>query len=157
MTDGKIVANCLFQQIVNIKPTRAKLGYGSFVTIDFGKDIPEEVKTRQGTQMRYHGEWHLWIYKCKWQIDQDGEKLVDSESPKEAIESTLYYLTNKTLTSFKLLNDFYDAELNFENMPFKTFHTKEGEQWMLFSPENKTFVSGPLSHWEYRNSDYYFN
>lgn len=152
MTDGKTVAQRLFLQIVQMKPTRVKLGFGSFVTIDFGRDIPEEVKTRQGTQIRYHGEWHVWIYQCAWQIDQNGMMLVHSESPKAAIESVLFNLANKTFTSFSLLNDFFDAELKFEDMMFRLFHTKDGEQWMLFTPENKTFVAGPGSQWDYRDS-----
>lgn len=141
-----------FEQIIGMKPTRVKLGFGSFITIDFGKDIPEEVKTRQGTQIRYHGEWHLWVYQCAWQIDQNGTVLVHSESPKVAIESTLSILNDKTFTAFSLLNNFFDAELKFEDMTLRLLHTKEGEQWMLFTPENKTLVAGPGSHWDYRDS-----
>lgn len=152
MTDSKNAMQKLFQQIVGKKPTRVKLGFGSFITMDFGKDIPEEVKTRQGTQIRYHGEWHLWIYQCAWQIDQNGMMLIDSESPKVAIEPVLFNLTNKTFTSFSLLNDFFDAELKFEDMTLRLLHTKEGEQWMLFTPENKTLVAGPGVRWDYRDS-----
>src|SRR4051794_20956784 len=113
MSDSKTAIQKLFRQIVGIKPTRVKLGFGSFITIDFGRDIPEEVKTRQGTQIRYHGEWHLWVYQCSWQIFQNGVMIVHSESPKEAIESVFFKLTNKIFTSFSLLNDFFDAQLSF--------------------------------------------
>lgn len=142
----------IFRQIVGMKPTRVKLGFGSFITMDFGKDIPEEVKTRQGTQIRYHGQWHLWIYQCTWQIDQNGRMLIHSESPKSAIESALSNLTNKTFNSFSLLNDFFDADLKFEDMTLRLLHTKDGEQWMLFTPENKTLVAGPGTQWDYRDS-----
>lgn len=152
MIDGKAVASKLFLQIMQMKPTRVKLGFGSFITIDFGRDISEEVKTRQGMQIRYHGEWHLWIYQCVWQIDQSGKVLVHSESPKEAIESVLSNLATKTFTSFTLLNDFFDAELKFEDMTLRLLHTKDGEQWMLFTPENKTFIAGPGSQCDYRDS-----
>jgi len=152
MTDSKTVARKLFLQILHMKPTRVKLGFGSFVTMDFGRDIPEKVKTKQGTQIRYHGEWHLWIYQCTWQIEQNGTMLVHSESPKETIETILLHLNNKALTAFCLLNDLFDAELQFEDMTFKLFHTKNGEQWMLFTPENKTFIAGPGSQWDYRDS-----
>ncbi|OGN63859.1 MAG: hypothetical protein A3E80_03060 [Chlamydiae bacterium RIFCSPHIGHO2_12_FULL_49_9] len=152
MTDSKTAMQKLFRQIVGMKPTRVKLGFGSFVTMDFGKDIPEEVKTKQGTQIRYHGEWHLWVYQCAWQVDQNGAILVHSESPKAEIESVLFNLANKTFTSFNLLNDFFDVELKFEDMTFRLLHTKEGEQWMLFTPENKTLVAGPGAQWDYRDS-----
>ncbi len=152
MTDSKTAMQKLFRQIVGMKPTRVKLGFGSFITMDFGKDIPEEVKTRQGTQIRYHGEWHLWVYQCAWQIDQNGMRLIHSESPKAAIESVLFNLTNRTFTSFSLLNDFFDAELKFEDMTLRLLHTKDGEQWMLFTPENKTLVAGPGTQWDYRDS-----
>lgn len=152
MTDGKAIAQRLFLQIVQMKPTRVKLGFGSFVTIDFGRDIPEEIKTRQGTKIHYHGEWHIWIYQCTWQVDQNGMTLVHSESPKLAIESVFFNLANKKFTLFCLLNDFFDAELKFEDMTLRLLHTKDGEQWMLFTPENKTFVAGPGSQWDYRDS-----
>ncbi|HLB52238.1 MAG TPA: hypothetical protein VJK48_00830 [Chlamydiales bacterium] len=152
MTDGKTAIQEFFRQIIGMKPTRVKLGFGSFITMDFGKDIPEEVKTRQGTQIRYHGEWHLWVYQCAWQIDQNGMVLIHSKSPKEAIDSVLFSLTNKIFTSFSLLNDFFDAELKFEDMTLKLLHSKDGEQWMLFTPENKTFVAGPGTKWDYRDS-----
>jgi len=103
-------------------------------------------------QIRYYGEWHVWIYQCTWQIDQNGMMLVHSESPKTEIESVLFNLANKTFTSFTLLNDLFEAELKFEDMTFRLFHTKNGEQWMLFTPENKTFVAGSGSQWDYRDS-----
>jgi len=120
--------------------------------MDFGLDIPEEMKTRQGMQIRYHGEWHLWIYQCRWHIKQNERMLVNSESPKVEIEATLLTLGTKAFSSFKLLNDYFDAELKFENMTLSLFHSQEGEQWMLFTPENKTFVAGPGLQWDYRDS-----
>lgn len=152
MTDGKTIAQSLLMQIVGMKPTRVKLGFGSFVTLDFGCDIPEEVKTRQGTQIRYHGEWHFWIYQCTWQISQNGMILAHSESPKNTIETALCTLQERTFTSFRLLNDFFDAELHFEDTTFRLCNTKDGEQWMLFTPQNKTFVAGPGCQWDYRDS-----
>jgi hypothetical protein len=152
MINSKNTMQKLFQQVVGMKPTRVKLGFGSFITMDFGKDIPEEVKTRQGIQVRYHGEWHLWIYQCSWEVYQNKILIAHTESSKDEIDSALLELANKRFTSFTLLNEFFDADLTFENMTLRLLHRKEGEQWLLFTPENKTLVAGPGAHWDYRDS-----
>ncbi len=48
MTKGKSLAEQLLGQIVGLVPTRVKLGHGSFVTLDFGRDIPSQINTRNG-------------------------------------------------------------------------------------------------------------
>jgi hypothetical protein len=46
MNNSTETADNLFKMILGTKPTRVKLGHGSFITFDFGRDILEEIKTR---------------------------------------------------------------------------------------------------------------
>lgn len=68
-------------------------GHGSFVTMEFGEP---EVDVREPrlmpvfiegapakTNQRYSfvgGEWHLWIYCCRWSLTLDGVQLAHCES-----------------------------------------------------------------------------
>lgn len=156
MNNGIELAKNLFQKIAGIKPTRVKLGHGSFITIDFGRDIPEQVKTRNGLVTKYFGEWHLWIYMCDWRIDKDKKPFVGCEDTREKIESSLPELAERELKGVEILNNAFDAKLTFGNnieLHLFSFYTQDEKQWMLFTPENKVFIAGPNSEWSYHDSD----
>lgn len=156
MNSGTELAHSLFQKILGMKPTRVKLGHGSFITMDFGRDIPQEMKTRNGPQMRYFGEWHLWIYMCAWRIDKDKKPFAGSEDSREKIENCLSELANRTLKKVEILNTAFDTKFLFDEdieLYLFSFYTEDREQWMLFTPEEKVFKAGPGSEWSYHDSD----
>lgn len=155
MNDRIKLAKSLFQNILGIKPTRAKLGHGSFITIDFGRDIPKKVKTRNGIVTRYFGEWYLWVYMCAWRFDKNKKPFIGSEDSREKIEKSLIELANKKLTQVEIFNDSFDSTLVFEDIELHLFatHTYKKEQWMLFTPEKKVFTAGPGSEWSFEESD----
>ena len=99
MNEGKKLIEDLFSAIIGQYP-RIKLGYGSFVTMDFGRDIPEEIKTRRGIEITYFGEWHFWIYMCAWRIDLSGNPYIGSDDDRKAIEEKLSILNEKKLLEF---------------------------------------------------------
>ena len=57
-------------------------GFGSFLTLEFGEphlEVREPVAMKKGTSagvrknlirraVYIHGDWHLWIYCCDWQV-----------------------------------------------------------------------------------------
>lgn len=150
------LAKNLFQKIIGLKPTRVKLGHGSFITMDFGRDIPEQVKTRNGMTTKYFGEWHLWIYMCAWRIDKNKSPLVGSEDSKEKIESSLSELAKRTLKEAAILNNAFDVRFMFGDdmeLHLFSFYAQEQKQWMLFTPEKKVFTAGPNNKWSYSDSD----
>jgi hypothetical protein len=57
-------------KIQGLKADNIKLGYGSFLTIDFGEPIEINIKTKKGIEKFTRGEWHLWIYMCAWRIGE---------------------------------------------------------------------------------------
>ena len=156
MNSGTELASTLFQNLLEIKPTRVKLGHGSFITMDFGRDISEVYNTRSGPKTRYFGEWRFWIYMCAWRIDKERVPVVGCEDSREKIEASLSELSIRTLKKVEILNNAFDAKFIFEGdmeLYLFSFYTEEKKQWMLFTPENKTFSAGPGSQWSYHDSD----
>lgn len=151
-----LFAEHLFQDVLGKKPTRVKAGYGSFITIDFGKDIPKELKTRKGIITQYFGEWHLWIYMCAWRIDIEKKPFLGSNDSKEVIKNHLNEIEKRVLKKVDILNAAFDAKLTFGDdleLFLFSFNTKEHEQWMFFMPGNKVFTAGPGNEGSYHDSN----
>jgi hypothetical protein len=157
MNKGIELANDLFKRIKGIKPTRAIQGHGSFITIDFGRDLSEQVKTRSGPPKTwYYGEWRLWIYMCAWRIDVNKKPYAGSEDSREKIENSLSYIIEKELSDCFIMNNAFDAKLTFGGdieLHLFSFYTELEKQWMLFTPEKKVFVAGPGNQWSYNDAD----
>lgn len=155
MNEGKKIVYDLFKQIEGLKPTRIKPGHGSFLTFDFGRDIPTIIKTRTGSRTVYFGEWYLWVYMCAWRIDKNNIPIVGSNDTKEKIEKTLSELENQMFKKITILNDAFDAKLEFGDqfsLYLFSFNTTEHEQWMFYTPGSKVFIAGPNAHWSYKSS-----
>ena len=157
MNNGTALANKLFKKLKGTQPTRAIQGHGSFITIDFGRDLSEQVKTRSGPPKTwYYGEWRLWVYMCAWRIDIHKKPCAGSEDSREKIEKCLSQIVERKLHEYILLNNAFDAKLVFGTdieLYLFSFHTEEKKQWMLFTPEKKVFVAGPGNEWPYHDSE----
>jgi hypothetical protein len=154
---GTELVKDLFKKLKGIKPTRAVQGHGSFITIDFGRDLSEQVKTRSGPPKTwYYGEWRLWVYMCAWRIDINKKPCAGSEDSREKIENSLTELAQRELNKVIILNDAFDSTLIFGNdleLHLFSFYTEEREQWKFFTPEKKVFIAGPGNEWSYQDSD----
>ncbi len=152
--ENKELAQELLNKIIGLRPTRVKLGYGSFITIDLGRDIAEEIKTRQGKKVIYFGEWHFWVYMCAWRIDQHNMPLVGSNDDREIIQNYLRKLDNKTITNIRVLNTSFDVVFSFEDgieLYLFSSDTKENEHWKFYTSNNKVFTAGPGHLCSYKN------
>ena len=119
----------------------ASLGYGSFVTLEFGA----RVKTLGG---HIRGEWHLWIYCCAWRIEKAGKVMAASEDDRSLLRKTVAILNRKKLTSAEVAQLMSDAIFTFEgDLTLKTFgiYSRDAEHWMLFTPGGKVLTIGPGS------------
>ncbi len=153
--DGVKFGNELLFQFVGEKARNVKLGHGSFVTIDFGRDTTVEVRTRKGVSWSVRGEWHLWVYMCAWRIDQNQKPFVGSNDTQELIREKLREMQGKALISATILNDAFDAKFSFSDgfeLHLFSYQVTDHEQWMLFVPERKTFIAGPGTEWSYISS-----
>lgn len=155
MKEKNEILEKLIKPIIGL-PGRFKLGHGSFLTIDFGKEIEKEYMTRKGKQTAYYGQWHLWVYMCAWRIDHLGQPMIGSDDERDKITENLIYLNNKKLEQFIIINSAHDATLKFESdydLKLFSFNVIENEYWKLYNPNNKTFTAGPGTQWRYTSSD----
>ncbi|MDG4555804.1 MAG: hypothetical protein P9F19_00185 [Candidatus Contendobacter sp.] len=126
-----------------------KIGYGSFLTIEFG--VPNNYQTN----MSVHGEWHLWFYLCCWRIEKDGYFIVGSEDTKEKLIEGVKKIEGRKLNSFEICPQTLDLLLTFEsNLLLRSFSVigdVEGDEdkphWMLYMPDNRVLVAGPGNRW----------
>lgn len=137
--------------------SRIKLGYGSFITIDFGKNRVLKYATKHGIKQRERGEWRIWIYMCAWRIDKNQKPFLGSEDDfsREVFQEKLSEIKGKKLLSFDILNTAFDSQIKFESdfaINLFSFGTQK-EQWILFRPEKKVLTVGPGDRWVYRNED----
>ena len=79
----------LFRPLIGREAWGASIGWGSFVTIEFG---PKRLFKRH-----YHGEWHLWLYQCEWQLYAGQRLLANSESKKHIMRVATENLNGKAL------------------------------------------------------------
>lgn len=59
MLEGTELAKNLFSEIIGLEARNAQLGYGSFITIDFGENII--IKGKKASNDFERGKWHLWV------------------------------------------------------------------------------------------------
>lgn len=150
----QIVLN-LFNQFIGEKARNVKLGYGSFVTIDFGKDLILKEKVKGKESIYIQGEWHLWIYMTAWRLDQRDMPIIGAADDRETIAKNLDILNGKELKKVSILNASFDVLMEFQNdlnFLLFAFGVKEYEQWMLFTPERKVFTAGPGINWSYEDA-----
>lgn len=65
----------LFEKIIFLEVREVKLGYGSFVTIGFGKDLSFTIKVRGKIESYVRPEWRLWIYMSFWELKENDKLL----------------------------------------------------------------------------------
>jgi hypothetical protein len=155
MNSGIALVNELLSKIVNEKARNIKLGHGSFLTVEFGKDYIVELQTNKGLTRSVRGEWSLWVYLCAWRLDQNLDPLVGSADDRELIEPKIQILENKKLLSAKITSNSFDLVLDFEDnitLYLFSFQVADHEQWLLYTPEKKTFIAGPSNTWTYEES-----
>ena len=152
---GREFGESVFAPIIGVSTTRAELGYGTFITIHWGKNVVEEMTTKRGIRTFVFGEWHLWVYMCVWRIERNHRPIIAAGDQKDLIRSRLRILENKKLQRVTIINDAFDAELEFEEscrLLLFSFLVDDCEQWLLYTPGKKVFVAGPGKEWSYENS-----
>jgi hypothetical protein len=155
MNEKELILNN-FNNIIGKSARNVKLGYGSFVTIDFGNDIETVIDTKKGKRTSVRGEWHLWLYMCAWRIDKDNEPLIGNEDEKEIISKELEKVEGKKLLEFNLINNAFDMKLKFsDSIDINLFsnNVKDSKQWMLFTPDDYVLVAGPNTSLTFKPAD----
>lgn len=134
----------------NVKP-----GYGSFLTLEFGKphlDIREPMVATKGSSPKVrallarrnvfvHGEWHLRIANCSWEVLSNG-KHVGNGSTKRRMRRAAAVLDGQKLTRFSFNSKGRQCVFEFDlGAVLRTIpYDRKGEQWVLFTPERKVLT-----------------
>jgi hypothetical protein len=147
----------------NVKP-----GYGSTLTLEFGKphlDVSEPTVARKGASRRVrrslarrrvfvHGEWHLWIYSCAWEVLSNG-KHVGNGSTERSMRRAADLLDGQKLIGFSFSSKKVQCVFEFDlGATLRTVpYDKKGEQWMLYTPEGKILTLRADRRYQYTRTD----
>ena len=130
-------------------------GVGPSLTLEFGKPslkirepiVPSksvsagvrERLARRGVQV--HGEWHLWIYCCDWEVFC-GSKRIGDNSTKSKIRAAAEFLNGQKLTRFSISPRKFNCVFEFDlGASLKTRpYDKGAEQWLLYGPSHKVLI-----------------
>jgi hypothetical protein len=149
-----------FSPLIGQKPWNASLGYGHFITIEFGNKIPHKSQSkssfpRKPRTLKEHGEWHLWIYMCAWRLEQKGSVLAASGDNTDRMEQAIKVLEGMAIESIEIKPVLLDTFFYFENdLLLRTFSVYSDEldecnHWMLFDPHGNVLVAGPANNLSY--------
>ncbi|MGA7219899.1 MAG: hypothetical protein WBX38_16385 [Candidatus Sulfotelmatobacter sp.] len=124
----------LFRPLIGQKAWGASVGHGSFVTIEFGP--------RRLDHHHYHGEWHLWLYLCDWELRSKNRLLAHSESKRKLMQLAVDNLNGLELRdirfdSHRMATEFaFDNNLLLQCKPYADAAPDE-ELWMLFMADGQ--------------------
>src|SRR5207247_1676107 len=89
-----------------------------------------------------HGEWHLWIYCCHWEIRQDGRKTGHSESEDRKIDRACGILNGQILTKVIITPNTLQTDFYFDlggHLRTKPYQGKPYEMWSIRCPNGRYF------------------
>jgi hypothetical protein len=124
----------LLRLLIGQKAWGASVGWGSFVTIEFG--------SKRLHHRHYHGDWHLWLYQCEWDLSSNGRLLAHSESKKKVMQLAIDNLNGAELKSFsfdsqRMMTGFsFDNDLRLSCKPYPDAVPDE-QCWILFTPDRQ--------------------
>jgi hypothetical protein len=143
-------------------------GFGSFLTLEFGEphlEVREPVAANKGASPRVrknlvrravyvHGEWHLWIYCCDWQVFSGNKRIGDS-SNRAKIRLAAEFLSGQALTGFSVKLPKVSCVFEFDlGATLKTrAYDNKSEQWLLYEPSHKVLTVRADGHYKHRRSD----
>lgn len=145
-----------------------KPGHGSVLTLEFGephleirepiavdKNAPADLREDMERRRVYvHGEWHLWIYCCDWQVFR-GTKRVGDSSSSTKIRRAAEFLDGQALTNFSISLPNVNCTFEFDLGGTLRTHPydNESEQWMLYEPLHTVLTVRADGRYKYMRSD----
>lgn len=137
--------------LVGLRAWGVSLGYGSFITFEFGKR-----KSGQEYNGIQRGEWHLWIYCAVWRLELGSEMIIGSEDPRPLISDSINRLEGAILRSVTISKPTLDTVFMFEPSNklsvFPISYHDESEHWMLYTPDGNCLTIGPGVEWSYQSA-----
>jgi len=140
--------SAIFRPLIGQKPWQVRLGYGSFVTMEFGKRTRDSWMTRGKRVSAVHGEWHLWLYQCDWKLMKHRKPVVSSDDQRDCIGPAVEMLKGRTLESVHIYDNNFDTDFIFSGglTLRSTGYSDEApddERWLLYMPHHKVLLNLP--------------
>jgi hypothetical protein len=131
-----------FAPLLHTPPWKAKLGYGSFLTFDFGQRVK--------VNGYVHGEWHLWIYLSQWTLLHGSRELADSDSDRRVISASVRRLEGVPLSEVQFEQEqarttfvFDDFRLMVSPADYLDDTDERDNYWLLYMPNHQILKVGP--------------
>lgn len=132
------------EQLIGQTAWGVQLGWGSFLTFEFGTPMTEEGATR--------GEWHLWLRMCNWRVETQKEVMCCSGDEPAYIDGKVADCDWGTVRQISLERPGLDLEVVFSSgrvlRAFISSSTEE-DQWMLYGPNRMTLIAHGGGRHEY--------
>ncbi len=138
------------------------------LTLEFGKphlDILEPVSASKGASARVkaylarrrifvHGEWHLWLYFCNWELLYKGQK-IGYRSAEAKIERGGNSLNGEKLIRFSIAPTSMRCHFEFDlGSSIRTWPSDStSDQWLLYTPSHKVLIVRADGKYQYGRSD----
>lgn len=148
MRDRNEQLSAMFRPLIGQKPWQVRLGWGSFITMEFGKRSRDSWMAHGEQHSAVHGQWHLWIYQCDWKLTKNRRLVVSSDDPRDRIRLALGTLEGRTLESVHLFGDDFHTDFLFRGgLRLRTTGYEDGredeERWLLYTPDHKVLINLP--------------
>jgi len=144
-----------FGKIYGLPAWRVSPGWGSFLTLEFGDphlevrepvvakgNVSERVKKDLALRRVFiHGDWHLWINCCNWEVTSGGNP-VGKSTVARSIQTAADFLDGQKLTQFTLdpepMRSVFEFDLGgkLETHPYDN----ESEQWLFYDRRAHTVL-----------------
>jgi hypothetical protein len=144
-----------FEPLIGKRPWRTSLGWGSFLTFEFGQRV------RDGKF--WHGTWHLWLYMCSWRLNGPHGLVLASDSPRATVGRIVAKLAAHPLTEVEIQPRARCTTFEFGRQflircaPFSQEEERNNvdpaDYWMLFMPRHMVLTAGPGSRISIQRSD----
>jgi len=151
-------AEQIFHRLYGQPCWNARSGYGSFMTMEFGKPFlqiseprlpatptaPGEAESQARRVVTVRGQWHLWIHSCAWQASTGPERVGHSNlrgSSKLPIQRAARELDGQKLVQVTVSPHGATTVFEFDlgsRLEAKPYN-ETSDQWLLYEPSGYVF------------------
>ncbi|MBV9976343.1 MAG: hypothetical protein JO105_13225 [Hyphomicrobiales bacterium] len=129
----------------------SRRGINNSLTFEFGKprlEIREPGCSRRITSARarrrlerrlvfIHGDWHLWLFECEWELFCDGKLVATDRSQPSVISKRIKLVDGQQFLDIEIAVENFGSEITFDmGAKIRTRPTtgNDADQWMLYTP-----------------------
>jgi hypothetical protein len=123
-------------------------GHGSFLTFELGAPTPS-------SGGKAHGEWHLWVYCCAWELAcEDAPPLGWDRSTREEVAAALARIDGQALTGVEVAPADGRTTFAFTRARLRVWpYEPERELWHLWLPDRRVLTVRGTGHYSVVRAD----